>query len=489
LLAPHGERADIRNLSMPEHVLKDGESLVTLAKQYGFGTWQAIFDDGGNSGLKSKRSHANALMVGDSVFIPNRKAKVLTLATDKKHKIVVAVPRGVWNLKWSTAKAWCGDKVTLTAETNLPDGDLALALKARELESPKLPKITVKVKGKKFSFDWSIKDVQHLKAGASPTGLPNIHIDATTADGNVPCNVATLTIEAVSDAAVQTFDASRSWSGFSNHSHFEQRIERFGNVVAVKLDVVKGWGGTHVDLTAAGITGTAGGCPWPGHRWARPRGLSMVPAEYHDGTKWLPLPAGFIPSATNYQAVGFYKSGTSFVGVSGGTWPEAFADYDFNGATYKAVRTRWCTQTHTQWTDCFSIRRVGCASDRSVTCCRYGLSLTLTFQEKASYSLGVVLLAPGALRSNAGLWFMGDASNMPAHETGHHVDNPDEYAGGAVDTSLSGDGATAGIDRDCIMGQNMTKTKKRHYHAFVQMTAKLVNGKSGRSDTFEASDK
>ena len=79
--------------------------------------------------------------------------------------------------------------------------------------------------------------------------------------------------------------------------------------------------------------------------------------------------------------------------------------------------------------------------------------------------------------------------HMPAHEAGHHVDNPDEYAGGATDATLSGDGAVAGIHADCIMGQNMTKTEKRHYHAFVAMTAKLYNAKSGRSEKFEAIDK
>jgi hypothetical protein len=474
---------------MPDHVLKDGESLVSLARQYGFGKWQTIFDDGGNSALKSKRGHANALLTGDSVFIPEKKAKTLTLATDKQHKIVVAVPRGVWNLAWSAPTARCGDKVTLTGETNLPDGDLKLVLKGRELESPKLPKVTVTVKSKKFSYDWTIKDVQHLKDGSPPTAFPEIHIDATTADGDVPCNVATLTVQAVSDAESQSFDAHRTWGKFSNHSHFDQRIERFVNIVDVNLQVLKGWGGTHVDLTAAGITGTAGGCPWPGHRWARPKGLSMVPAEYHDGKSWLPLPKGFVPSATNYQAVGFYQSGTSFVGVSGGTWPEPFTDYDFNSATYKGVRSKWTTQIHAQWTDCFAIRRVGCSSDKSVTCCRYGVTASAAFNEVTSYGADVVLLAPGALRSNAGLWFMGDTRNMPAHETGHHLDNPDEYPGGAVDPSLSGDGAKAGIDPDCIMGQNLSKTKKRHYHAFVEMTGKLVNGKTGGNDTFEAIDK
>src|SRR6185436_18171223 len=166
---------------------------------------------------------------------------------------------------------------------------------------------------------------------------------------------------------------------------------------------------------------------------------------------------------------GFYKSGTSFVYTSGGgaTWPGGFADYDFNAAKYVTTRTRWSTEAHTVWSDKFWIRRKGCKSDKSVVCCRYGLDLTLAFDEVAAYGADVTLLAPGNNRSNSGLWHMDSTSNnMPAHETGHHVDNPDEYTGGALDVTLAGDGAVAGIDDDCIMGRNKTKVKKRHYYAF-----------------------
>jgi hypothetical protein len=345
------------------------------------------------------------------------------------------------------------------------------------------------IKGGKFSFDWEVKDVQHLSSDTPPKAFNEVNIEATSDDDTLACNVAVLVVQAIGTAPGQTFTANRSWSGFTNRSHFDQKLDKFVNVVEAKPSVLKGWGGTHVDLTSAGITGTAGGCPWPGHRWARPSGMSMVPAEYHDGHGWVPLPPGFTPSATNYQAVGFYKSGTSFVGVSGGTWPEAFADYDFGGTKYRNVRSAWCQKAHEQWSDKFLIEREGCKSDKSISCCRSKVDVTLTFVEVTAYATGVVLLAPGALRSNAGLWFMGDTSNMPAHETGHHLDNPDEYTGGAVDPSLSGDGAVSGIDADCIMGQNMTKTKKRHYHAFAEMTGRLANGASGRNDTYKAVDK
>jgi hypothetical protein len=35
----------------------------------------------------------------------------------------------------------------------------------------------------------------------------------------------------------------------------------------------------------------------------------------------------------------------------------------------------------------------------------------------------------------------------------------------------------------------MTKTKKRHYRAFVEMTGRLVKAVSGRTETYKAVDK
>jgi hypothetical protein len=467
---------------MAKHRLKDGESLVSVARAYGFLDWHPIYDHAGNERLRKLRQHPNALCVGDEILIPEKVEQPLTYATGKRHQVKVVVGRGVWNLRWSEPTARCGRKVKLTGETNLPDGDLKLVLRPRELPSPKLPAVTVKVKDGKFSYEWEVKDVAHANGDTPPKVFNLVHLDATSADTAIACNTATLTVEAAGDAAMLKFDESRAWNGFANHSRFEQSLEKFVNRVAVKLDVLKGWGGTYVDLRSAGIAGTAGGCPWDGHRWARPAGLSMVPAQYYDGSNWVALPAGFTPSPSTYQAVGFYKSGSGFVGASGGTWPQPFTDYDFNGADYTSVRDKWCKQVHDQWSDQYVIGREGCKSDKSVSCCRSKVDVVLTFHEVTTHSADVVLLAPGALRSNAGLWFMGETSNMTAHETGHTMDNPDEYADGATDPAI-------GINPDCIMGQKMTKVEKRHYHAFAEMTGRLAKAAIGGTDTYKVSDK
>jgi hypothetical protein len=39
------------------------------------------------------------------------------------------------------------------------------------------------------------------------------------------------------------------------------------------------------------------------------------------------------------------------------------------------------------------------------------------------------------------------------------------------------------------MGQNMTTVEKRHYHAFAEMTGRLVKSVSGSADTYKVVDK
>ena len=131
---------------MPTHILKSGESLVSVAKTYGFFDWHPIYDHDANASLRKQREHPNALCEGDPIFIPEKIKKPQSFATGKRHEVKIVLGRGVWNLTWSVDKAGCGTKVNLTGETNLPDGDLKLVLRARELPSPNLPKPTVPVK-------------------------------------------------------------------------------------------------------------------------------------------------------------------------------------------------------------------------------------------------------------------------------------------------------------------------------------------------------
>ncbi|WP_437934760.1 hypothetical protein [Sorangium sp. So ce341] len=472
------------------HTVLAGESLITIAKKYQFLNWKTIFDDPANAELRKQRPTANAILPGDKIIVPDKKPKSVSIPTTKESVITLAASKGVWNLAWTPAKGYCGDKVSLAGETNLTGTTVALKLKPRKGASPKLPELTGAISGAKIDKqDWVIQDVWLLKPPAE--AFDAVDLELATKDPTIPSNVAVLTVEAMLDAPEQEFTATRTWSGFQMRPHFKQKIEKFACKVAVSFDILKCWGGYRVNLAAAGVTGTAGGCPWAGWRWGRATGLNaMQPNEYYDGTAWVALPAGFALTGTNHSAVSFYKTGTTFTSMVGGTWPEAFADYDFNSVTYTKRRADWVKNTHDVWTDKFHIRRKTCRSHKGTRCCIYTVEVTLTLNVVTTYSTGVIGVCPGALRSNAANWFLDDARiEVAAHESGHHMDNPDEYAGGAVDPTLSGDGAVAGIDDHSIMGANMTKVKKRHYHAFADMTTKLIKAKYGRDYDYEVVDK
>lgn len=468
-----------------QHELKEGESLVPLGQANGLQGWQTILSDGENAELRAKRKNPNALLPGDVVSIPDTKSKEVLVPTDERHRFIAKIPRGVWSLAWTPNKCYCGDKPELKGETNLTSDKVGLKLSPRQEAPIELPTLDPAIADEKLSpFKWEIKDVSFKPADADP--LPAREIETTTRDDTIPCNVAVLTIEAMHEAPEKAFSANRAWSGFTNHSSFKQSIAKYRCQVKVHFKILKAWGAYWVNLQSAGIAGLAGGCPWAGHRWGRSTGANaMAPDQYYDGANWVAFPAGFALTGTNHSATGFYKSGANFVSTSGGTWPGAFAEYNFNSATYSKRRADWIKNTHKVWTDKWHIRRKKCASKKGTRCCLYEVEVNMTFTRVNTHSTGVVAVCPGALRSNAAIWFMDDDRiEVAAHEAGHHMDNPDEYVGGAVNPAVNGDGAVNGIDSDCIMGANLSKVKKRHYRSFATMVRKLIKAKYGRDEQY-----
>lgn len=413
-----------------------------------------------------------------------------------------------------------------------------------------------------------------------------VEIEAVSDERDIPGNLAVLRVEPLLEADESTFTATEHWSGYTMNARFKQKIADFMAQVSASLDAIKAWGGYWVNLSSAGITGTAGGCPWAGYRWARATGANLsAPNEYYDGSNWVALPAGFTPSGTNYSAVAFYKSGTTFraCSTSTGTWPGSFQEYAFNGVwhcgcqdppcpghsspdhycesgrqwscgaqgcpgthsrrtdrcdggrwlcgrqqpacgghdspddrcpsgtewncgasdcpghsrpndrcrCYAQTRRNWIRDTHDRWTDKFHLRRRDCPSATNTYCCRYDVDVTLSFNRVTTWARGVVALCPGRLRSNASVWFMDSPRIwVAAHETGHHLDNPDEYNNGALDTSVNTDGASNGIDSTTLMGCGSPYLiKKRHYQAFTEMNRRLIRHKYRELYRYDVVDK
>ena len=403
-----------------------------------------------------------------------------TTSSTKKYRL--------WDLRWEPAEGVCGDKINVVGSTDAPDGtSINFSLKAQQGSSPNLSGFTAQVNGGKVSQTWEIKDVS-FKSGSA--FLESVSVAAQSTDANLPSNAAVLKVKAQLDTGEETFSADRAWGAISRHSEFKQKIEKFSSKITVSIKIMKGWGGAWVDLSSAGVTGKAGGCPWDGMRWARSVTTGRTPNQYHDGKDWRSLPSGFHVTAANSGSTGFYKDGTTWRSLEGGTWPEAFADYDFDKAAYARRRAEWMTNTHDTWTDVFHLRRKGCQSQAGTRCCLYEVDVTLAFSVVNTYASDVILVCTGGIRASAGLWAYDDARiKAAANKTGQQMGNPDEFKGGAVDVSIADDGAVGGVDADSIMGQNLTGVKKRHYRSFAEMTQRLIKSTYGKDYAYEVVEK
>lgn len=406
------------------------------------------------------------------------------------------------DLRFEPEKAFCGDKVKLLATTNLPDGTaVRFQLKAKQGSSTLKP-LDVMPAGGQLSHEFEVKDVD-FKNGSS--FFDKVVIEATVdpaspAKALVDPGSKPLTVEALLDAPDEEFSEHRTWSGFGNDSKFLMKIDKFKAKVHPEFKIMKVWGAYMVDLNTFGITGTAtngpGGSGW---RWARVTGSNtFMPDQYHDGTRWKALPAGFKAAADAnavlYTAIGLIKNGAQFVPKqpnTGGPFPTTFTDYNFDDPKLVAKRDKWVKTSHDKWSAVWQLRRKDCHSGNAVRCCRYDVEVDVKLTTVTVDGADVIGVGREAFRSNAGTFFMGDTRDtLLAHEAGHHMDNPDEYTGGAVDPAMSGDGAVAGIDKDSIMGQNHTKVKKRHYHAFPElMKKKSIKNKYGRDYDYLVVDK
>jgi N-acetylmuramoyl-L-alanine amidase len=69
---------------MPPHQVKEGESLASIADQYGF-FWDTLWNHPENAALKDSRKDPNVLMARDRVFIPARRQKEESGGTGKIH--------------------------------------------------------------------------------------------------------------------------------------------------------------------------------------------------------------------------------------------------------------------------------------------------------------------------------------------------------------------------------------------------------------------
>ncbi|MCA9687591.1 MAG: hypothetical protein KC457_35855, partial [Myxococcales bacterium] len=134
------------------------------------------------------------------------------------------------------------------------------------------------------------------------------------------------------------------------------------------------------------------------------------------------------------------------------------------------------------WCGDFEFKREGCAS-ADPSCCRHTFRSEIAFVEVPVKKRGIIL-AENDTRANASAWPLDIDAKTAAHEFGHHLGNPDEYAGAqSVDPSVNGDGAKAGIDEESIMGAGWIM-RRRHLDSVAEVLAMAVASQTGKPFTF-----
>ena len=69
------------------HRVLQGECLSSIAKEYGFANWKAIYDHPANAALKARRPNPNALVPGDRLVIPEPIPKTGKYALGAWHEL------------------------------------------------------------------------------------------------------------------------------------------------------------------------------------------------------------------------------------------------------------------------------------------------------------------------------------------------------------------------------------------------------------------
>jgi len=413
----------------------------------------------------------------------------------KKKKVVT--------LKWEKDETWCSEDGPISGTTvNYDDGDdLSIAV-TDHVDQSAITTLPSTVSSNAFGSPWQVVDV--LPTGG-PSWKPRRSLDGETEGVKTPKPMDVRFIPNVKRGTKDhTCQYNRTDPGATAPKQvgvacrFELESVNYLLTIYGQLKYVRGVGRERLQLGDPTLTGSFNlfNPPVTNH-WGY-NDPATGKFKYWDGSAWQDTPASWVPDDSNHFGIPFYKSGSSWVcrDDSSLSWPQPLSDWPENkykgaGNPTDTTLATWKTNIETVWTDKFDIKRKECKSART-ECCRYKTACSANFQEVNSYGSGVIIIVSENVRSDSGMWALGDSrSGLAPHEFGHLLGAPDEYGGvGTTQLGVSdGDGLNNGIDDDCIMGKNLTNPKKRHYKGICEVFALLVSDQFGKSYTYQAVDK
>jgi type VI secretion system VgrG family protein len=390
-------------------------------------------------------------------------------------------------IEWVQVETWCSDPATLRGTTQgYTDGDTESANVRNAVDGAVQRAVTLTITSNAYSFPFDVINLLPRRVGA------NFETERTLD----AIAVGQTTPTAIRLRFIPTLTLTRCTIG---RAHFDLSVTNYEALMGGTINYVPGWIQYIIQLGATVPAGTGGdvGVNWAanpgsfgGGGWRYAKRNATGALVYWDGTApWKPVPATWAdPANILLYPIAIWVEGTTSNTQFGTTpWPEAIPAWSAAETTLATTTlATWTTNINAMWTGKFDLKRIECRST-DAQCCRYKTRCSVTFVQVATKGSGIVLAANNG-RSNAGVWSLGDnRPGMPPHEFGHHLGNPDEYAGGVgVDGTVNTDGATAGIDANSIMGSGMVTVKRRHYNTVVQHLAAMVSTQFSRTYTYNA---
>ncbi|MGZ5093866.1 MAG: glycine zipper domain-containing protein [Burkholderiales bacterium] len=406
--------------------------------------------------------------------------------------------RKVLTLKWDKDETWCSEGGAPISGTtkNYADAELIPIQVKGQVDGSAVKTLQGRVSSNAFRSPWDVIDV--LPVGG-PSWQPRRKLDGEASGVKTP---EPLTIRFIPNVKRgkkthsaqydRTDPGATAAKKVSVECRFELESSNYLLTIYGELKYVRGHGRERLQLGDPSLTGGFATFGVTSH-WGYVDATTGK-FKYWDGTAWKDTPATWIPDNSNHFGIAFYKSGSKWkCRDTTESWPHALTDWPANqytgaGNATDTTLATWKTNIETVWTDKFDIKRKQCRSTIP-ECCRYKTRCVARFTEVDSYNDDTIILVYENVRSDSGMWSLGDTRyGLAPHEFGHLLGAPDEY-GGVGTTQLGvtdSDGLVNGIDANCIMGAGLSNPKRRHYKGICEVFALLVKDEWGKSYTYEA---
>ncbi len=111
------------------HTVDQGEYLGLIAKNYGFASYQPIWNHDNNADLRALRKNPNVLLPGDQVFIPDKQSKQADINTGQRTRFTLHTAKVLLRLALEhpdgtpLANVQCDVKIDGNVQTVTTDND------------------------------------------------------------------------------------------------------------------------------------------------------------------------------------------------------------------------------------------------------------------------------------------------------------------------------------------------------------------------------